>query len=76
MAPPTEKKILAALRAATLSIYEEDKANLTVKSVRNKVTAELDLSPAFFVEGEWKAKSKESIKSYAVCLVQNESFCN
>jgi len=66
MSPPADKKITAALRAATLAIFDSDRDSLSVKTVRNKVVEDLELDEKFFLEGEWKTKSKDLIKGYAV----------
>ncbi len=66
MTPPSEKKIVATLRSATLSIFKADKDSLTVRSVRDKAAEILGLDEGFFAADEWKAKSKDTIKSYAV----------
>jgi hypothetical protein len=67
MAPPNDKKIISALRAATLEIFNTNRDGLTVKAVRNRAAVGLDVDPSFFVDdGEWKVKSKECIKGYAV----------
>jgi hypothetical protein len=64
---PSEKKIIAELRAATLAVFNSpDKDKLSVRLVRDKTTSDLGLDEGFFLEGEWKEKSKKLIKAYAV----------
>jgi len=66
MAPP-EKKIIAELRATTLAVFNSpDKDKLSVRLVRDKTTSKLGLDEGFFLEGDWKEKSKKLIKAYAV----------
>jgi hypothetical protein len=64
---PSEKKIIAELRAATLAVFSSpDKDKLSVRLVRDKTTSNLGLDEGFFLEREWKEKSKKLIKAYAV----------
>jgi hypothetical protein len=56
-----------ALRSAVEEVYRsEDQNNLTVRFVRDKVENELGLDQGFFVKPEWKDRSKNLIKSWAV----------
>jgi len=65
MAPST-KEIEAKLRSAIKETFDDDQDLLTVKYVRNKVEKELDLEEGFFLTSEWKDKSKQFIKEWAV----------
>lgn len=69
MAPPADRKIVSSLRSAVLSIFKSDRDSLTVRKVRDTVADELDLEDGFFAAGEWKDKSKQIIKSYAVSTI-------
>lgn len=67
MAPSTTV-LEAKLRSAVEEVYadEETRETLTVRLIRDKVEDELDLQKGFFVTPEWKDKSKELIKTWAV----------
>jgi hypothetical protein len=67
---PSADRLEDALRSAVEEVYRsEDQNNLTVRFVRDKVENELELDPGFFVRPEWKDKSKNLIKSWAVCTI-------
>lgn len=71
MAPPNDKKIMAAMKSATDSLFSSDRDGLSVRAVRQKVTEDLDLDEDFFSQKtneKWYSKSKIWIKTYAVCL--------
>lgn len=75
---PNEKEVLAAIRKATHAIYAESADSLTVRSVRQRVTSDLDLDEDFFTSDEWKEKSKGYIRDYAVglTLLSITSLCS
>jgi hypothetical protein len=67
---PSADRLEDALRSAVEEVYRsQDQNNLTVRFVRDKVENELELDPGFFVRPEWKDKSKNLIKSWAVCTI-------
>ena len=78
MAPPNDKSIMAAMKSATLSIFESSPDNLSVRAVRQQVIEDLDLDEDFFSQAtneKWYSKSKTFIKAYAVCYPSiNYSF--
>lgn len=66
---PSEKKLIAELKTEIKRVYDESEERplLTVRYIRDKVTNRLGLADGFFVQDEWKDKSKKLIQSYAVC---------
>lgn len=67
MAPST-KELTAALEHAVAEVYHSDKREeeLTVKRIRLRVEQELGLPEGFFIHEEWKEKSKNVIRGFAV----------
>ena len=66
---PSEKEIIAGMHAAVKTLFAVDPETLTVRNVRNKAEADLGLEAGFLTNKQWKDKSKEIIKGYAVCLL-------
>jgi hypothetical protein len=63
-------RLEGALRSAVEEVYRsENQNNLTVRFVRDKVEHELGLDQGFFVKPEWKDRSKNLIKSWAVRVI-------
>ena len=66
---PSVNRFEAKLRAAVKQIYDsEDRELLSVRLVRDKVEQDHGLEKGFFLTGDWKAKSKQIIKDYAVSM--------
>lgn len=59
-----EKALRSAIRDTVDS--DQDDEILTVRYIRDLVEQSLNLGEGFFVTGDWKVKSKEIIKGYAV----------
>jgi len=66
---PSERHLIAKIHQVIERIYNDpaERENLTVRRVRNVVEGELHLDPGFFSQEQWKERSKEMIKEYAVC---------
>ena len=63
---PSDKKIETELLKTVREVFESDKDELTVNTIRKRVESDLDLEDGFFSTGEWKDKSKKLIKELAV----------
>lgn len=65
--PPSEKKLIAEIKSEIERTYlSDDRELLTVRYIRENVERHLKLENGFFSSPEWKGKSKELIKGYAV----------
>jgi len=74
MAPST-KVLEGKLRTAVDEVFNSDiRDQLTVRLIRNKVEEELELEDGFFVQEEWKEKSKRIIKEWAVSAIRPNSI--
>ena len=70
MAPkkPTGTALERSLADMVRLIWQSDeKADLSVNLVRQRVEEDLDLGEDFFKADDWKARSKQVIKEAVVC---------
>ena len=66
---PSERVLIDKLKATVLSFFNSDERDqLSVKKVRDKLEAQLGLEKGFFVQPDWKDKSKAIVKEYAVSV--------
>lgn len=73
--PPSADRLEDTLRSAVEEVYRsENQNNLTVRFVREKVENELGLDQGFFLQPDWKDRSKHLIKSWAVCVIHLTLF--
>jgi hypothetical protein len=64
---PSERVLIDKLKATALAIFNsEERDQLSVKKVRDKLEAQLGLEKGFFLQPNWKDKSKTIVKEYAV----------
>ena len=67
---PSEITIANALRGAVEEVFNSaERENLTVRLIRDKVEADLELEKGLLVGDQWKEKTKRIIKDYAVSIV-------
>lgn len=65
---PTDQALEKALANAVHALRNsDDGSSMTVNSVRKRVEEELGLEDGFFLQGDWKLRSKLLIKSTNVC---------
>lgn len=65
----SESVLIEKLKATALAIYNsDDRDQLSVKRVRDRLEEQLGLEKGFFVQPEWKDKSKTIVKDYAVSI--------
>jgi hypothetical protein len=64
--PPGSKVLEAELGKTVDQLWQRDQANLTVNKVRAIVAKKLKLEEDFFVQEDWKARSKNLIKKRVV----------
>lgn len=64
--PPSEKAIIAGIKAAVLAMHTDAPETLTVRNARKKAEEDLGLEAGFLSNEKWKQKSKVAIQDYAV----------
>ncbi|KAI9052394.1 hypothetical protein LZ554_003742 [Drepanopeziza brunnea f. sp. 'monogermtubi'] len=69
---PSEKAIVAGIKAAVKAIHTTDPETLTVRTARVKAEEDLGLELGFLSQGTWKEKSKVTIKEYASTLQEGD----
>lgn len=69
--PPNKQTIEEALKYSTYEVFNADPDATSVNKVRQHVELKLSLDEGFLSNGDWKHKSKEIIKEYVVCVMQN-----
>ncbi len=64
----------AQLRAATRAMFDANRDDLTVNSVRKLAEEEGALEPGFLKSDKWKARSKTVINDTVVCSMSGFHF--
>lgn len=66
---PSDKTLVDTLKATVTSIFNSDERDtLSVKRVRDQTEGELGLEKGYFLQPEWKDRSKQIIKEHVVCI--------